>query len=454
MWFVRSGTRVTGPFTEDELKAMRRRGEFAPTNQVSLDRIRWESAAQLVIALDGNLPEWRKRAPAVAESSSGSGFQPAVSTAEWYYVGPDRQQKGPVPEAALGEMLHTRQLPGSTLACKAGETRWDRVTRQPDLLRFVPSGSPRILAIAIPSTLLLGLLACIVLLTARKPGDGPDRNPSDPARSDTLFGAGSSLLISSPKDKRRSDAVGLVVCCERWKFPDGKIIEVPNAQEGYSSGTAFAVTADGYMLTNRHVIEDRKPPSKKVLEKDNTRIIVDSDYPIYVFMNEIKIEAALVHTSARYDLAILKINRTKPHPFFSLDTRNEFDDIDVAAIGFPGRASDPRTKEEEELFNRRITKNTKLEEIMLPRSFMVSVTHGQISRVALDNDRVFVIEHGAKIFHGNSGGPLVADGGQVVGINTWGFSAQSDTLYAAQSTGQLRKEIEEFIPNGLAWKSR
>ena len=37
-WYICLGNRVTGPFTEEDLRAIRRRGEFAPTQEVSTDR--------------------------------------------------------------------------------------------------------------------------------------------------------------------------------------------------------------------------------------------------------------------------------------------------------------------------------------------------------------------------------------------------------------------------------
>lgn len=54
MWFVRLGGRVTGPFSEDRLRAMLRLNQFSSLHQVSRDKIKWESAAALIQQLNGS----------------------------------------------------------------------------------------------------------------------------------------------------------------------------------------------------------------------------------------------------------------------------------------------------------------------------------------------------------------------------------------------------------------
>ena len=71
-WYMRSGSRITGPFTEEQLRSMRARGELSPIHQISTDRLSWETAASLVKRLDGALPPGSPFQGLVTESSSAA----------------------------------------------------------------------------------------------------------------------------------------------------------------------------------------------------------------------------------------------------------------------------------------------------------------------------------------------------------------------------------------------
>jgi S1-C subfamily serine protease len=62
----------------------------------------------------------------------------------------------------------------------------------------------------------------------------------------------------------------------------------------------------------------------------------------------------------------------------------------------------------------------------------------------------YVIRHNAQIYHGNSGGPLVARDGTVIGINTWGKNEPG--IGFALTFPQIRKEIDRRI-SGIVWRS-
>ncbi len=87
-------------------------GEFSPIHQISTDRIRWDSAAQLVQLLDGPLPDWQiHRQPLVStadriqDPTEESRSEPSSTASEWCYVDSAHQQVGPVPEQVIREML-------------------------------------------------------------------------------------------------------------------------------------------------------------------------------------------------------------------------------------------------------------------------------------------------------------------------------------------------------------
>ena len=145
MWFVRVGSQVTGPFAEEELRAMRNRGEFSPIHQISVDRRRWESAVDLVKRLD----EHRKEPAIGPKTDPGTaGHVPnepdvrtssATMNAEWYFLDSTGKHVGPLPQEELWSLFYTKRLAEGTLVCKAGEARWVRAARHPDL---VPLLSP------------------------------------------------------------------------------------------------------------------------------------------------------------------------------------------------------------------------------------------------------------------------------------------------------------------------
>lgn len=147
--------------------------------------------------------------------------------------------------------------------------------------------------------------------------------------------------------------------------------------EGTSTGTGIIATADGYIITNSHVVLDSKNTTVKVTTFD------EKEY-----------DAVVVGVDRTTDLAILKMN---DHNF----TPAEFGDADelgigewVLAIGNPGGAR-----------------------------FSSSLTRGIISGLnrtvgSYSENGMTYIQTDAAINPGNSGGPLVNMHGQVVGINS------------------------------------
>ena len=381
MWFVRSGSRITGPFTEGQLLAMRRLGEFSPIHQVSIDRVRWESAAQLVAKLDGALPDWRIR--------TQPNPHPASRPSEWYYMERDRQTKGPVPEQMLRELLQTRRLARGTLACRVGETNWDRVDRLAEFAQFAPSNSGMILTLAGITALSVGALAAFLIL---KPSGSTAIDPATPAVGTAGKDAASkdvgtrpadAKVITSLEDQKRIDeGVGFVVCGWSIRQKNGKVEEIQ-----ISSGSCFAITLDGYLVTNRHVIEDVVPRKRmqpdfrikdycdykkapiitivKKLEEEKKPFNIEAvkeflarfdpanyqsvEPRIWIFFGskDEQYDAEVVHTSP-LDMALLKINR-KNSPYFRLADTTGLPKLraEVYALGFPGAALKAVSKDEQ-----------------------------------------------------------------------------------------------------------
>ncbi len=146
-----------------------------------------------------------------------------------------------------------------------------------------------------------------------------------------------------------------------------------------SLGSGFIIAADGYVLTNNHVVEDA-----------DEIIVRTSDRREY--------EATLVGADPRSDLALLKITSKSDFPILKM---GNFDDVEVGqwvlAIGSPF-------------------------------GFDYSVTAGIVSAKgrSLSNPRtgnyVPFIQTDVAINPGNSGGPLFNLDGEVVGINSQIYS--------------------------------
>lgn len=144
----------------------------------------------------------------------------------------------------------------------------------------------------------------------------------------------------------------------------------PTEQEAFGSG--FIVDTAGYIVTNAHVVKGA--------------------YEIIVTLNDGTIRhAKLVGEGGDVDLALIKIDAH--HPLHAL----KFGDSGESKIG-------------DEVFA-----------IGNPYGIGTSVTRGIVSAVNRDLSRsVFdsYIQTDAAINHGNSGGPLVNGGGEVIGVNT------------------------------------
>jgi len=156
----------------------------------------------------------------------------------------------------------------------------------------------------------------------------------------------------------------------------------PQTREGQSLGSGFIISADGFVVTNNHVVA---PDNRAKLESITVTLSDGTEY-----------EAELVGADAASDLAVLKIKASKSFPFVTFgDSSKSRVGEWVVAIGNPFGLGG-------------------------------TVTSGIISAVYRNTgqggayDRY--IQTDASINRGNSGGPLFDMRGQVIGINNAIFS--------------------------------
>nr|WP_247718272.1 Do family serine endopeptidase [Qipengyuania proteolytica] len=185
----------------------------------------------------------------------------------------------------------------------------------------------------------------------------------------------------------------------------------PQYREGQSLGSGFIISADGYVVTNNHVVS---PTGRGTVEEITVTMPDGTEY-----------EADLVGTDAQSDLAVLKISRREAFPFVTFGDSAQARPGDwVVAIGNPFGLGG-------------------------------TVTSGIVSAIQRNTgsggayDRY--IQTDAAINRGNSGGPLFDMQGNVIGINNAIFSPSGGSVgigfaipaeIAAPIVQQLRDGVE------------
>jgi len=174
-------------------------------------------------------------------------------------------------------------------------------------------------------------------------------------------------------------------------------------QAQQATGTGFIIQANGYILTNQHVIDGDNQINVKVQDQE-------SSYP-----------ATVVGEDRNLDLAVLKI---------------EADNLPTLALGDSDlmRSGDPVIA------------------IGNPLGLDHTVTTGVVSAkgrpiTVEDRDYTNLIQTDAAINSGNSGGPLINMAGQAIAINT-AVSTQGQGIGFAIPINTAKEKMEELISTG------
>ena len=205
------------------------------------------------------------------------------------------------------------------------------------------------------------------------------------------------------------EADGTLSLQEIYKKCIGSVVSITaSAQSGKSSGTGIVLSADGYLITNHHVIE-------------NAQVIAVQT------SDERQFQAAIVGSDEASDLAVLKVEADNLQPA-------EFGESDKLAVGDRVVAiGDP-----------------------LGAQLRGTMTSGIVSAINRDlevNDRTMtLIQTDAALNNGNSGGPLINCYGQVIGINTMKlrsyYSTTAEGLGFAIPMAVAKPILEELMENG------
>jgi hypothetical protein len=444
-WYIRNRGRVSGPFTVEQLKLMIARGQFRRFHEVSEDRKTWKAAS----AVDGIFSHSSNPAPTPVSVPADAPVLTPVE-AEWFFIDRRGEQRGPLSPQQLLRMAKERAIEGVTLVWNAGMVDWAPLSST-ELASRLPADALRkrsspwwwlapVLAVA--GCLVVAALGTAVFLLR------------DRLRSPTVAPA---KMVAGPitgldRDEELAAAVGLVVCGFHITQPTGRHTDLP-----ISTGTCFAVSADGYLFTNKHVIEEISNwrQANLLLEKLRKEELLEVRPTVWVFFKKTsdtpdKYVADIIHVSDHHDFGILKIDRSGP--FFALSKAEQFRrGLKVVACGFPGNAKVPHSEEETMETIRRQKTEANVENQFKNRDFEFTMTSGTINRVVNEQEGRQWIEHSALLNPGNSGGPLVAEDGKVVGINTLLAKGEGGAIFSALGLHQLQGEINPRV-SGVLWK--
>jgi len=164
-----------------------------------------------------------------------------------------------------------------------------------------------------------------------------------------------------------------------------------------SSGSGFAVSSDGYVITNSHVIEGCQ------------------DVVIHTPLKDIKMR--VITDDPKNDLALLKGNFT-PLAVFSLSTERPEILQDIYVAGYP--------------FGYKVSSSVK-------------VTKGIISSLTGIGNDFSNMQIDAALQSGNSGGPILDDMGNVVGVAV----AKLDAMQMLKETGSLPENTNFGIKSSV-----
>lgn len=171
----------------------------------------------------------------------------------------------------------------------------------------------------------------------------------------------------------------------------------PPTKDGLATGTGFFISANGYLLTNEHVIADARE--------------------LKVFVGDTAYEARVVSFNKEDDIAVLKIDlETKP---LFLKTSEPLAGIEVSVLGYPN--------------------------IGLQGNEIKS-TFGHVNAASgIQGDKRY-FQFSAEIQPGNSGSPVIDEDGFVIGVAT---STLNQEVAVAQ-TGALAQGVNYALKASYA----
>ena len=135
MYFLRQRTRVSGPFTAEQIKGLLHRGRIARSDKVSTDRTTWQAIAAMPELIDRPQPAEPTAAEPAAET-------PPQDTRLWYHTRGGAQQPAPVDTETLRQMVQSGQVGGAEMVWTEGFADWQPVLSVPEFGSAAAPGFP------------------------------------------------------------------------------------------------------------------------------------------------------------------------------------------------------------------------------------------------------------------------------------------------------------------------
>ncbi len=284
------------------------------------------------------------------------------------------------------------------------EEPWD--PREPDYFETGPTKPPKshggLIVFLAVLVIVLGSLVCMMgawnvrrfvrekldrpdtsLEFSTKPSDGITSGEKEPTRPSDLPQSGGLTLEDPPGTVPNVPQEGGLSLQEIYEKAIPSVVSITcETSSGTASGTGVVMSADGYLVTNHHVVKGASA----------IRVRLTDDRAL---------RAALVASDPVADLAVLYVQAEGL-------TAAEFGDSSTLRVGDAVAAiGDP-----------------------LGEAFRGTMTNGIVSAINRDvevNGRTMtLIQTNAALNSGNSGGPLLNCYGQVIGINVMKIGAFAD----------------------------
>lgn len=188
------------------------------------------------------------------------------------------------------------------------------------------------------------------------------------------------------------------------------LVELPN-KGGYA--TAFCIKSSGVFVTNRHVVKDLKVG-------DSIKLVVEPS-----LKSERIVQSILVRVDPESDLAILRV--TKPSEFSMLrigSSDSLFESTQLTAFGYPFGV---------------------LLAVQKDAYPSISVNQGRVTSLRRDLGEIQLIQLDAILNPGNSGGPIINEAGEVVGITSFGMRSAAGVNFAVPSNHLKRLLTEPIV---------
>lgn len=288
------------------------------------------------------------------------------------------------------------------------------------------------------------------------PGTASSSTPTGdivrPARTTVIKEHSASQPADSLREQRLSNHIGLLLWVQQYTFDrNGRDVAV---EYPVATGTAFAVAHAGIMLTNAHVLHDVRIPETIDGGRRAGPAILRVCFGVDPTNHYV---ATIEHISARFDLAVISIDRQFLNPL-RLSGQPAVKQENVVAYGFPGSVLDIDRAANSRVIQNRInladmTGHLSYRDWFPPDTFDSVATAGIISSPNRNMSSVHYHLFDARVSGGNSGGPLIrVSSDEVVGIVTMGGVdlEHKDNNYAL-ALPQLMEELQPWIsPEKLA----